>query len=115
MAKLKTLQDAIVYFSDFESCQRYAIDIRFPDGKVHCLSCGSERVTYLQKQRRCKCYENHPKPQFSLKVGTIMEDSAIGLDKWLCAIWLIASCKNGVFLIRVEAGFGRHAKDRAVH
>ncbi len=106
MRKPKTLQEAIVYFSDFENCQRYLLDIRFTGGKVRCPYCGSEKVTYLQRQRRWKCYEDHPKSQFSLKVGTIMEDSAIGLDKWLCAIWLIANCKNGVSSYELKRDLG---------
>src|SRR3979409_1728044 len=59
-------------------------------------TCGSEHVTYLAKQRRYKCYAKHPKAQFSLKVGTIFEDSAIGLEKWLPALWLLTNCKNGI-------------------
>ena len=63
MPKPKTLQAAILYFSDFDNCQRYMIEIRWPDGKVRCPSCGSDKVTYLQNQRRWKCYEKHSRPQ----------------------------------------------------
>ncbi len=70
--------------------------MRWADGQVRCPVCDSENVTYLAKQRRYKCYGKHPKPQFSLKVGTIFEDSPLGLDKWLTAIWLIANAKNGI-------------------
>ncbi len=92
----KTLQEAIIYFADPDRCEEFMIELRWSDGKVRCPYCGSDRVTHLQKQHRWKCYEKHPRPQFSLKVGTIFEDSPIGLDKWFCAMWLIDSCKNGI-------------------
>jgi len=63
---------------------------------VTCPTCGSEKVTYLETQRRYKCYGKHPKAQFSLKVGTIFEDSALPLEKWLPALWLLTACRNGI-------------------
>jgi len=102
----KTLQQAIVYFSNPDNCQQYMIDVRWPDGKVTCPTCGSEKVTYLAKQRRWKCYAKHPKPQFTVKVGTIFEDSPLGLDKWMMAMWLIANCKNGVSSCEVARDLG---------
>lgn len=92
----ETLQEAIQYFTDADNCQKFMVAMRWPDGKVTCPTCGSEKVTYLAKQRRFKCYGKHPKSQFSVKVGTIMEDSPLGLDKWLPAAWLILNCKNGI-------------------
>ena len=92
----KTLQQAILYFADFEHCRQFLTDLRWPDGKVTCPTCGSDRVVWLASQRRWKCYENHPLKQFSLKTGTIFEDSPLGLDKWLAALWLLVNCKNGV-------------------
>ena len=92
----KTLQQAIVHFSKPENCNAFMIAMRWPDGQVRCPTCGAEKVTYLAKQNRWKCYSKHPRPQFSLKVGTIFEDSPLGLDKWLTAIWLIANAKNGI-------------------
>jgi len=92
----ETLQEAITFFSNEENCQRFMVAVRWADGKVRCPHCNSEEVTYLAKQRRWKCYNNHPKAQFSLKVGTIFEDSPLGLDKWLPAAWLICNCKNGI-------------------
>jgi transposase-like protein len=70
--------------------------MRWPDGKVRCPRCDSDNVTYLEKARVFKCYSKHPKAKFSLKVGTIFEDSPLGLDKWFTAMWLIANCKNGI-------------------
>jgi transposase-like protein len=91
-----TLQEAILYFSDFENCQRAIIKLRWPDGKVRCRYCQSEDVKFLPNARIWKCYVKHPRAKFSLKVGTIFEDSPLGLDKWFCAMWLVANCKNGV-------------------
>ena len=78
MENPKSLQEAIVYFADFENCRKFVIDLRWADGKVRCPNCASENVSYLEKAKLYKCYGNHPKPKFSLKVGTIMEDSALG-------------------------------------
>jgi transposase-like protein len=72
------------------------VAMRWPDGQVQCPRCGSENVTYLETARVWKCYSKHPKAKFSLKVGTIFEDSPLGLDKWFTAMWLIANCKNGI-------------------
>src|ERR1700745_2314776 len=91
----KTLREAILFFANYENCRKAVEAIRWPSGTVACPPCGSEHVTYLEKQRRYKCYEKHPRAQFSLKVGTIFEDSAIGLEKWLPAVWMIANMKNG--------------------
>ena len=71
--------------------------------EVACPQCGSENVTYLAKARVWKCYGKHPKAKFSLKTGTIFEDSPLGLDKWLAALWLVVNCKNGVSSARSPA------------
>src|SRR5262245_12044336 len=102
----KTLQEAIVYFSDFERTRQFMIDLRWPDGKVRCPACGSDHVVYLEKARVWKCYGNHPKAKFSLKTGTIFEDSPLGLDKWFAAMWLIVNCKNGVSSCEIARDLG---------
>ena len=91
-----TLQQAIIYFSDAKRCNDFMVSIRWTDGKVRCPHCGAPNVTYLKAVNRWKCYAKHPKAQFSLKVGTIFEDSPLGLDKWLTAVWLVVNCKNGI-------------------
>ncbi|HTR35192.1 MAG TPA: IS1595 family transposase [Bryobacteraceae bacterium] len=93
----QTLQEAIVYFSDQENCLNYLVSRRpeWKDGVV-CPTCGSKKVGFLKNQLRWQCSNRHPKRQFSVKVGTIFEDSPLGLDKWLPAMWLILNCKNGV-------------------
>lgn len=102
----KTLREAILFFADYTNCRRAVEAIRWPDGTVACPTCGSENVTYLAKQRRYKCYEKHPKAQFSLKVGTIFEDSPIGLEKWLPALWLLTNCKNGISSYELARALG---------
>lgn len=90
-----TLIDAIRVFSDPDTCLKFMVAIRWPEG-VTCPTCGSAEVGFLKTRRLWKCKNRHPKQQFSAKVGTIFEDSPIGLDKWFTAMWLIANCKNGV-------------------
>ena len=70
------------------------------------MHCGSEKVTYLAKSRVWKCYTGHKKPTFSLKTGTIFEDSPLGLDKWLAALWLVVNCKNGISSCEVARDLG---------
>ena len=102
----KTLLEAIKHFSDYENCRSFMVAIRWADGVVKCPHCGSEKVTYLAKARVYQCYGKHPKSKFSLKVGTIFEDSPIGLDKWLPAAWLISNCKNGISSYEVARALG---------
>jgi len=106
MENPKTLQEAIIYFADFENCRRFVIDLRWADGIVRCPACGAEKVSYLDKAKLYKCYGEHPKPKFSLKVGTIMEDSALSIDKWLTAMWLIVNCKNGISSCEIARDLG---------
>ncbi len=92
----KSLQEAILYFSNPDNCIDYMAIRRWPNGVVFCPTCGSEKVTFNPNRRVWQCSVHHSKRQFSIKVGTIMEDSAIGLDKWLTAMWLVTNCKNGI-------------------
>lgn len=91
----KTLQEAILYFADLDTCQNHLVARRWPDGVI-CPTCGSKEVRYLANPRRWEFKAKHPKKQFSVKVGTIFEDSAAGLDKWLTAVWMITNAKNGI-------------------
>jgi len=92
----KTLQQAVIHFAKPENCNAFMIAMRWPDGQVRCPTCDSEQVIYLANARLFKCRAKHSRQKFSLKVGTIFEDSPLGLDKWLMAIWLIANAKNGI-------------------
>src|SRR4051794_5287862 len=102
----KTLREAILFFADYENCKNAVEAIRWPDGVVRCPTCGSDHVTYLASVKRYKCYGKHPKAQFSLKVGTVFEDSAIGLDKWLPALWLLVNCRNGISSYELARALG---------
>src|SRR6266567_3224968 len=101
----KTLQEAIVYFSDPVNCREYLVARRWPNG-VTCPRCGSDNVLFLEKYNRWYCREGHQAPQFTLKTGTVMEDSPIGLDKWLTAMWQIVNCKNGISSYEVHRAIG---------
>ena len=96
MSDHDTLRDAILYFADFEHCRQFMTLLRWSDGTVKCPTCGAEKVTWLAKQRIWKCYSGHKRPTFSLKTGTIFEDSPIALEKWLPATWMLLNCKNGI-------------------
>jgi transposase-like protein len=102
-AKPKTLQQVIRYFSDEQICIDTVAQMRWPDGPV-CPACGHKEHYYLKTQRRWKCKECYR--QFSVKLGTIFEDSPLPLDKWLCAMWLIANCKNGISSCEVAKDLG---------
>ena len=73
----KTLQEAIIYFADFENCKSFVVNhLRWTDGVVKCPRCNSEKVFWIEKERVWKCYGKHDHAKFSMKTGTIMEDSA---------------------------------------
>src|ERR1039458_7907286 len=91
----KSLQEAIIYFSNPDNCIEYLVPRRWPNGVI-CPGCGSTKVSFNANRRTWKCGSHHPKREFSVKVGTIYEDSPISLDKWLTATWLLTNCKNGV-------------------
>jgi transposase-like protein len=99
-----TLQQAIVYFSDLDRAFRYAIELRWPDGRINCPRCGSESHSFLKTRRIWFC--NGCKKQFTLKVGTIFEDSALGMDKWMTAVWMLVSCKNGISSYELARNLG---------
>jgi transposase-like protein len=102
----ETLRDAILYFSDFENCRKFMIELRWSDGVVRCPQCGADKVTWLAKARVWKCYAKHERPTFTLKTGSIFEASPIPVEKWLVAAWLLISCKNGVSSYEVHRALG---------
>jgi transposase-like protein len=105
MEKPKTLQQAIQYFSDEQVCIDAVAAMRWPDGVVcpH-ADCNADQPYYLKAQKRWKCRKC--RKQFSVKVGSIFEDSPIPLQKWLPAIWLLTNCKNGVSSWEVHRALG---------
>lgn len=102
----KTLQQAIIFFSNPDNCIAYLSAKRWKDGVVLCPHCGSSQVKYMASRRVWQCKIRHPKSQFSIKVGTIYEDSAIGLDKWLTTTWMVTNCKNGVSSYEIARTIG---------
>src|SRR5437899_1230 len=102
----KTLQEAILFFSKPENCREYLIALRWAAGKVKCPRCGSEDVLFQEKYNRYQCGKKHPLRQFKLKTGTIFEDSPVGLDKWLMAMWMVVNCKNGVSSYEIHRAIG---------
>ena len=100
-----TLQEAVMYFSNPANCREYLVARRWPKG-VTCPRCGSTDVLFLQKYNRWSCRKPHDARQFTLKTGTIFEDSPIGLDKWLTAMWQVVNCKNGISSYEVHKAIG---------
>lgn len=101
----QTLLEAVRYFDDPDVCVDFVAKLRWPDGPV-CPTCGGTEHSYLTTRRLWKCKNKECHKQFSVKVGTIFEDSAIPLDKWLCSIWLIANAKNGISSYELHRGVG---------
>jgi len=105
MNEPKTLVDAIRFFADPDVCLDMMVKLRWPNG-VACPTCGSMDVSFISTRRIWKCKADHAKRQFSVKVGTIFEDSPMSLDKWLTAIWLITNAKNGVSSYEIARDLG---------
>lgn len=101
-----TLIEAVRYFSDLDVAHKFFTDVRWPDGNVCCPTCGSLVVKYLAKYRRWECKEKHPRRQFTVKVGTVMEDSPLGLDKWAVAFWLEVNAKNSISSYELHRAMG---------
>jgi transposase-like protein len=103
----KTLQQAIQYFSDEQVCIDAVAEMRWPDGPV-CPECNTDNPYYIKTQKRWKCREC--RIQFSVKRGTIFEDSPISLTKWLPAMWLLVNCKNGISSYEIARDLGLSQK-----
>jgi transposase-like protein len=101
----KTLADAIVYFQSPDNCIDYLALRRWPKG-VACPTCGRKDVTFVPSRRLWQCKTRHPKAQFSIKTGSVLEDSPLGLEKWLPVMWMAANCKNGVSSWEIHRSLG---------
>jgi transposase-like protein len=99
-----TLIEAIRYFSDIDRCIDFMAHLRWTDGKAVCPRCACPETYYLASRRVWKC--KGCSKQFSIKVGTVMEDSPIGLDKWLAAMWMIVNDKNGISSYEIHRAIG---------
>lgn len=104
----ETLQKAIAYFADPDNAFQAAVEFRWPGGNVTCPRCGGAKHSFVKTRKLWFCYVC--KKQFTVKVGTVMEDSPIGLDKWMTAIWMLANCKNGISSYEIARNLGIHQK-----
>jgi transposase-like protein len=80
--------------------------VRWPYGTPRCPYCGATKLTWLAKAKVYRCYGDHKRQKFSLKTGTVFEDSPIGLDKWLPALWLLCNSKNGISSYELHRSLG---------
>jgi transposase-like protein len=92
----QTLLEAVRHFSDLTVCHDYMVNVKWPDGKVICPKCGGDHIGEIKSRRMFQCKAKGCRKQFSAKVGTIFEDSPLGLDKWFVGVWCIANAKNGI-------------------
>src|SRR5216684_2660061 len=100
-----TFIQAVQYFSDADNCLNFLAGRRWRDG-VTCPTCGRKDVTFMALRRLWQCKTRHPKAQFSIKTGTILEDSPLGLEKWLPVMWMVSNCKNGVSSWEIHRALG---------
>src|SRR6266513_1881676 len=101
----KTLIDTIKFFADPDNCRDYLVARRWPNG-ITCPTCGSTAVYFDKGRNGWECKTRHPQRKFTLKTGTIFEDSPLGLDKWLPTVWMIANGKNGVSSWEIHRAIG---------
>jgi len=100
----ETLTGAIQYFADADRALQFMVSIRWPDGNATCPCCNSTKATFLATRKIWKCRDCGK--QFSVKAGTIFEDSALGFDKWLPAFWMIVNAKNGISSCELARALG---------
>jgi transposase-like protein len=105
MGAPKTLLAAVKHFASPDNCREFLVSRRWPSG-VTCPECGSDTVYFDKSRNGWECKTRHPKRKFTLKTGTIFEDSPLGLDKWLPVVWMIANCKNGVSSWEIHRAIG---------
>jgi transposase-like protein len=103
--QIKTLMQAVTFFSDLNIAHDCFAKMRWPNGPV-CPRCGSRDVSYSAKYRRFECKHRHDRRQFTVKTGSIMEDSPLGLDRWAVAVWLEATAKNSISSYEIHRALG---------
>jgi transposase-like protein len=102
----KTLLEAVRYYSDLKTCFETMIAVKWPDGKITCPKCGGDAIGVIRSRSMLQCKAKGCRKQFSAKVGTIFEDSPLGLDKWFVAAWCIANAKNGISSLELGRALG---------
>jgi len=106
MPEPTTLIEAVRHFSDLQVCHDYMVGLKWPDGRIVCPKCGADRVGEIKSRRLLQCKAKGCRKQFSAKVGTIFEDSPLGLDKWFVAVWCVANAKNGISSCELARALG---------
>jgi transposase-like protein len=99
----QTLREAVIYFADRDVCVSFVAALRWPDGPI-CPRCSGREHQYVKTRRLWRC--KSCKREFTVKLGTIFEDSPLPLEKWLPAVWLIANSKNGISSYEVGRALG---------
>lgn len=99
----QTLLEACRYYESPKVCFETMLAVKWPDGTICCPKCGSEKVGVVRSRSVLQCNAKDCRKQFSVKVGTIFEDSPLGLDKWFVAIWCIA---NGISSLELSRALG---------
>lgn len=102
----KTLQDAIIYYSNEERCVDFLANIKWSGAERCCIKCGSTNIVGMRTRPTFLCREKECKKQFSIKTGTVMENSKLPITKWVPAIWLIVNNKNGISSYELSRGIG---------
>jgi transposase-like protein len=102
----QTLLEAVRYYSDLKICFETMIAVKWPDGKITCPKCGGDAIGVIRSRSMLQCKAKGCRKQFSAKVGTIFEDSPLGLDKWFVAVWCIANAKNGISSLELGRALG---------
>jgi transposase-like protein len=101
-----TLMEAIRFFADPQVCVDFFADLKWGAKGPECPRCAGKALSYLTTRLMWKCKNKDCGKQFSVKVGTILEDSPIGLDKWACAMWMLGNCKNGISSYEIARDLG---------
>jgi transposase-like protein len=100
----QTLIEAVAYFADRDRALRFFVEMRWPNGII-CPHCGvKDDFSFISTRRIWKC--KGCRQQFSAKVGTIMEDSPLGLDKWMACIWIVVNAKNAISSYEIHRALG---------
>jgi transposase-like protein len=102
----QTLLEAVKHFADLGVCFRYMVQLKWPDGRIVCPKCGCDRIGIIASRSMLQCKSKDCRKQFSAKLGTIFEDSPLGLDKWFVAVWCIANTKNGTSSCELARALG---------
>ena len=102
----QTLMQAVTYFADPGRCDEYMKSIKWPDGQIFCPACGGLEIGEIKNRRKLQCKAKGCRKQFSVKVGTIFEDSPLPLQKWFVAVWSITNAKNGISSCELARAIG---------